>query len=94
LTCYLIDIIADNTSFFFNIEKFEIFLLKGRLGLSICYDLRFPEMYTELVQKMGAQILLVPSAFTVPTGHAHWHTLLKGTVLLIDFLVSFLFYES
>ncbi len=50
----------------------------GRLGLSTCYDLRFPEMYTELVGKGGADILLVPSAFTKPTGEAHWHTLLRG----------------
>ena len=51
----------------------------GVLGLSTCYDVRFPEMYIPLVQQKGAQILLVPSAFTVPTGAAHWHTLLKGT---------------
>ena len=50
----------------------------GKLGLSICYDLRFPEMYVKLVQEMGAEILLMPSAFTVPTGKAHWHALLKG----------------
>lgn len=50
----------------------------GRLGLSTCYDVRFPEHYQALVQKQGAQILLVPSAFTVPTGMAHWHTLLQG----------------
>jgi deaminated glutathione amidase len=49
----------------------------GKLGLSTCYDMRFPEMYIPLVQA-GAQILLMPSAFTVPTGAAHWHTLLKG----------------
>jgi predicted amidohydrolase len=49
----------------------------GRLGLSTCYDVRFPEQYIELV-KRGAQILLVPSAFTVPTGTAHWHVLLRG----------------
>ena len=49
----------------------------GRLGLSTCYDMRFPELYMELV-KRGAQILLMPSAFTVPTGMAHWHTLLQG----------------
>jgi len=49
----------------------------GRLGLTTCYDLRFPEMYIELVRR-GAQILLVPSAFTIPTGAAHWHTLLRG----------------
>ena len=50
----------------------------GRLGITTCYDLRFPEMYTELTQNMGAQVLLVPSAFTIPTGAAHWHTLLRG----------------
>ncbi len=50
----------------------------GKLGLSICYDMRFPEMYVELVQKHGAQVLLMPSAFTVPTGKAHWHALLRG----------------
>ncbi|OEU15528.1 carbon-nitrogen hydrolase [Fragilariopsis cylindrus CCMP1102] len=52
----------------------------GRLGVTTCYDLRFPEMYIELV-KMGAQILLVPSAFTVPTGAAHWHTLLRARAI-------------
>ena len=50
----------------------------GKLGLSICYDMRFAEMYVEMVQKRGAQVLLMPSAFTVPTGKAHWHALLKG----------------
>ena len=50
----------------------------GKLGLSICYDVRFPEMYVKLVQEMGAEILLMPSAFTVPTGKAHWHALLRG----------------
>ena len=50
----------------------------GKLGVTVCYDLRFPEMYTELVGSMGAQIILVPSAFTVPTGAAHWHVLLRG----------------
>lgn len=54
----------------------------GKLGLSICYDMRFPEMYVKLVQEMGAQVLLMPSAFTVPTGRAHWHALLKGNVRL------------
>lgn len=50
----------------------------GMLGLSTCYDVRFPEQYTELA-KRGAQVMLVPSAFTVPTGSAHWHILLQGT---------------
>lgn len=46
----------------------------GKLGLAICYDIRFPEMAQELRTK-GAQILLFPSAFTVKTGEAHWHIL-------------------
>ena len=44
----------------------------GRLGLSICYDLRFPELYQRLRFEKGAQLLLVPAAFTKPTGQAHW----------------------
>ena len=59
----------------------------GCLGVTVCYDLRFPEMYTQLVQTMGAQVLLIPSAFTVPTGHAHWHTLLRGTRLCSYFSI-------
>ncbi len=46
----------------------------GKLGLSICYDLRFPNLYRDLAQA-GAQILLVPAAFTKKTGQAHWHIL-------------------
>lgn len=53
----------------------------GTLGLSTCYDVRFPEMYVTLVHQMGARILLVPSAFTVPTGSAHWHTLLQARAI-------------
>lgn len=52
----------------------------GKLGVTTCYDVRFPEMYIPLV-RMGAQILLVPSAFTVPTGNSHWHTLLKARAI-------------
>lgn len=54
----------------------------GKLGLSICYDMRFSEMYVDLVSpKLGAQILLMPSAFTIPTGKAHWHTLLRARAI-------------
>jgi predicted amidohydrolase len=53
----------------------------GKLGLTTCYDVRFPEQYTELTQRMGAQVLLVPSAFTVPTGRAHWHILLRARAI-------------
>jgi predicted amidohydrolase len=49
----------------------------GTLGLSICYDLRFPELYRALV-RAGAEILLVPSAFTFPTGAAHWEVLCRA----------------
>jgi predicted amidohydrolase len=52
----------------------------GRLGLSICYDLRFPELYRELATR-GARILLVPSAFTVPTGRDHWEVLLRARAI-------------
>jgi nitrilase len=47
----------------------------GRLGLSVCYDVRFPELF-RCLSAAGAQILTVPSAFTGPTGRAHWETLL------------------
>ena len=49
----------------------------GGIGLSICYDMRFPEMYRVLGQKDVA-LLNIPSAFTVPTGHAHWEVLLRA----------------
>jgi deaminated glutathione amidase len=48
----------------------------GRLGLSICYDLRFPELYRALVDG-GAELIAIPAAFTAPTGEAHWHPLLR-----------------
>jgi len=48
----------------------------GRLGLSICYDVRFPNLYSEL-RKQGAQVMIVPAAFTAVTGEAHWEALLR-----------------
>ncbi len=52
----------------------------GKLGLSICYDLRFPNMYREMSRK-GAIFLSIPSAFTETTGKRHWHTLLKARAI-------------
>lgn len=52
----------------------------GKLGLSICYDLRFPYLYQSLVD-MGAVALTVPSAFTATTGAAHWHVLLRARAI-------------
>jgi len=49
----------------------------GRLGLSVCYDLRFPELYRYLADQ-GAELIVVPSAFTAKTGEAHWQLLLKA----------------
>ncbi|HTY95332.1 MAG TPA: carbon-nitrogen hydrolase family protein [Steroidobacteraceae bacterium] len=49
----------------------------GLLGLSVCYDLRFPELFRQLSAR-GAQLLTVPAAFTVPTGQAHWELLLRA----------------
>ena len=53
----------------------------GVLGLSICYDLRFPHLYRALCQKRGAQILAIPAAFTKRTGEAHWHILMRARAI-------------
>lgn len=52
----------------------------GKIGLSICYDLRFPQLYQEMV-KQGAEIFLVPSAFTNTTGEMHWEPLLRSRAI-------------
>jgi predicted amidohydrolase len=52
----------------------------GRLGMSICYDLRFPQLYRRLAQA-GSSFLAVPSAFTETTGKAHWHVLLRARAI-------------
>ena len=52
----------------------------GRLGLSICYDLRFPQLYRRLAQS-GADFLTMPAAFTRTTGQAHWHILLRARAI-------------
>jgi predicted amidohydrolase len=50
------------------------------VGMSVCYDLRFPELYRILAVR-GARVLTVPSAFTTPTGRAHWHILLRARAI-------------
>ncbi len=52
----------------------------GPIGLTICYDIRFPGLYRALA-KAGATLFTVPSAFTVPTGEAHWHVLLRARAI-------------
>ena len=52
----------------------------GTMGLSVCYDLRFPELYRRLADK-GAHLIFVPSAFTAFTGQAHWETLLRARAI-------------
>jgi len=52
----------------------------GRLGLTICYDMRFPSLYRALSES-GASFLTMPSAFTKPTGEAHWHVLLRSRAI-------------
>jgi deaminated glutathione amidase len=52
----------------------------GGLGLSVCYDLRFPELYRKLAER-GARMIAVPSAFTLETGKDHWHVLLRARAI-------------
>jgi predicted amidohydrolase len=52
----------------------------GKLGLTICYDLRFPGLFARLAEA-DADVISVPSAFTVPTGQAHWHVLLRARAI-------------
>jgi len=52
----------------------------GGLGMTVCYDLRFPQLYRDLAHA-GASIISIPAAFTVPTGEAHWHVLLRARAI-------------
>ena len=52
----------------------------GAIGMTVCYDLRFPYLYRALA-KAGAQLIMVPAAFTRPTGEAHWHVLLRARAI-------------
>jgi len=59
-------------------EAIVVEIAGAPVGVTICYDVRFPELYRRLVKDMGAEILLVPAAFTAHTGAAHWHLLLRA----------------
>jgi nitrilase len=52
----------------------------GKLGLAVCYDMRFPELF-RVLSRQGANLFVVPSAFTVPTGIAHWESLLRSRAI-------------
>ena len=52
-----------------------------KVGLSICYDLRFPELYRMLVKDKGAEVVVIPAAFTAHTGAAHWHVLMRARAI-------------
>tara|TARA_B100000902_G_scaffold394172_1_gene449941 strand:- start:123 stop:890 length:768 start_codon:yes stop_codon:yes gene_type:complete len=52
----------------------------AKIGMTICYDLRFPHLFNQLA-KAGASLICVPSAFTIPTGRCHWETLLRARAL-------------
>jgi predicted amidohydrolase len=52
----------------------------GGLGMTVCYDLRFPQLYRDLAHA-GAAVISIPAAFTVPTGEAHWHVLLRARAI-------------
>lgn len=66
---------------------FKVVDIEGlKIGLSICYDLRFPEMFRQLADQ-GADLVIVPAAFTYRTGEAHWHTLLRSRAIENQFFV-------
>ncbi len=71
---------AESTSVAPGAEPVVVDAAWGKLGLSVCYDLRFPELYRELSRR-GAQVLTVPAAFTLHTGRDHWHTLLRARAI-------------
>jgi len=58
----------------------------GMLGLTICYDLRFPELFQRL-SEAGAEVIAVPAAFTVPTGRAHWQVLMRARAIEAELFI-------
>lgn len=71
---------AESSTFAPGDEAVLVDLPWGKLGLTICYDLRFPNLYRTLAQA-GAELITVPAAFTQVTGEAHWHTLLRARAI-------------
>jgi predicted amidohydrolase len=71
---------AESSTFASGNEAVAVDLPWGKLGLTICYDLRFPHLYRHLGQA-GADFLTVPAAFTKVTGEAHWHVLLRARAI-------------
>ena len=71
---------AESTTFAPGDKAVVVDLPWGRLGLTICYDLRFPALYRSLAHA-GAELITVPSAFTQVTGEAHWHVLLRARAI-------------
>lgn len=61
-------------------EAFAVPIHGFKVGLSICYDVRFPELYRRLVD-LGSEIIVVPAAFTLATGKDHWHALLRARAI-------------
>ena len=62
-------------------DKIKIVKIKNIIfGFTICYDLRFPTLFRKLA-KMGAEVILMPAAFTVPTGKDHWETLVRARAI-------------
>jgi predicted amidohydrolase len=59
----------------------------GKLGLTICYDLRFPALF-ERLSEAGAEVIALPAAFTVPTGRAHWQVLLRARAIEAELFVA------
>jgi len=84
---HMFDVNVDDTNSFQESRRYDAgeqavlaALPWGNLGITICYDMRFPHLYRALAQA-GAHFLAIPSAFTIPTGQAHWHTLLRARAI-------------
>ena len=83
----LFDVLLDKKEKYFESKNYDpgkklkvIELPWGNLGMSICYDLRFPKLYKNLAKK-GAEFFSIPAAFTFTTGKSHWHTLIRARAI-------------